>query len=308
MMNIKQTISVNVASQAPVVRLQDLVAGFVADTEAALAAKLRGVPRGPVTGIESLDQVLGTYLTPGLHVLQGAPGCGKTAMALQIASDCFYPCLYVTAEMPMLELFRRLIARQTKTFLGKLKTGELGSKEAQRLALATIESLPHIAIMDGTRTYADVETISRAAEALRESRGATGVLVIIDSLHVWAKSATSGIADFAGVGEYDVINAGVSGCLNISNYLNSPVIALSHRNRQGNKGEGGLHAAKGSGSIEYEAESVLDLEPTDKGERQPDGNGDVRVKITPYKNRNGIPNISVNLLFNGRTQSFREND
>lgn len=286
-------------------QLQELVAPFVKETEAAQAAALAGRPRGPITGLAALDEILGTYLAPGLHVLQGAPGCGKTAMALQIASDCFYPCLYVTAEMPVIELFRRLVARQTKTYLGKLKTGELGAREAQRLALGAIENLGHLALVDATRGYADVETICKAAQALKESMQSDHVLIVIDSLTVWARSATSGM-DGLGLSEYEIINQGVMGCTNIANFLNAPVLALSHRNRQGNKGEGGLHAAKGSGSIEYEAESVLDLEPIDRKEHTPDNQGEVRVKMTAYKNRHGIPNVPVHLVFSGRLQTFRE--
>lgn len=286
--------------------LADLVGEFVRDTEEAQHALETGRPRGPVTGLHSVDQLLGTYLAPGLHVLQGAPGCGKTAFALQIASDCFYPCLYVSAEMPLLELFRRLIARQTKTFLGKLKTGEIGAREAQRLALAAIENLPQLALMDCTRAYADVETICTAAEALQTATDQKHVLVVIDSLTVWAKAAVKNQLDVAGIGEYEIINQGVLGCTNIASFLNAPVLALSHRNRAGNKGEGGLHSAKGSGSIEYEAETVLDLEHNDKAERAPNSSGDTKIKMTAFKNRNGIPNVAVPLLFNGRTQSFVE--
>jgi replicative DNA helicase len=292
-------------NEVKIFQLHELVTPFVKETEAAQAAMLAGRPRGPITGLTALDEILGTYLSPGLHVLQGAPGCGKTAMALQIASDCFYPCLYVTAEMPVLELFRRLVARQTRTFLGKLKTGELGGREAQRLALGTIENLRHLALVDATRGYADVATICKAAEALKESMQTDQILIVIDSLTVWARSAASGL-DGLGLSEYEIINQGVMGCTNIANYLNAPVMALSHRNRQGNKGEGGLHAAKGSGSIEYEAESVLDLEPVDRREHLPDSNGEVQVKVTAYKNRHGVPNVPVQLFFSGRLQTFRE--
>ena len=299
-------VDIKIQPKPRLILLSDLVAEFVADTEAALKALESGRPRGPVTGLPSVDNLLGTYLSPGLHVIQGAPGCGKTAFALQAASDCAYPCLYVSAEMPLLELFRRLVSRQTHTFLGRLKTGELGGREAQRLALQTIEKLPHLALMDCTRGYADVEAICTAAEGLCEAMTSPQALVVIDSLTVWAKAAVRNSADLIGIGEYEIINQGVVGCTNIANFLKSPVMALSHRNRQGNKSEGGLHAAKGSGSIEYEAETVLDLEHVDRDQRAPDSNGDVKIKITAFKNRNGIPNISVPLLFNGRTQNFVE--
>lgn len=303
---MKITKTVSPKGAPPVILLPDLIADFVADTEAARAALESSRPRGPVTGLRQVDELLGAYLAPGLHILQGAPGCGKTAFALQTAANCFYPCLYVTAEMPMLELFRRLIARETKTFLGKLKTGEIGGKEAQKLALVTAQNLPQLALMDATRAYATVESICAAADGLRSAQRAEHVLVIIDSLTVWARSAAKGI-EAAGLSEYDIINQGVLGCTNIANHLSAPVIALSHRSRAGNSANGGLHAAKGSGSIEYEAETVLDLEPADKqGNGAPDVNGDVRIKLTPYKNRHGIPNIAVPLLFNGRTQTFTE--
>ena len=123
--------------------------------------------------------------------------------------------------------------------------------------------------MDCTRAYADVETICTAAEALQTATEQKHVLIVIDSLTVWAKAAIKNSLDAAGIGEYEIINQGVLGCTNIANFLNAPVLALSHRNRAANNGNGGLHAAKGSGSIEYEAETVLDLEHSDKTERAP---------------------------------------
>src|SRR5215468_12256590 len=101
--------------------LADLVGELRDDAQAAFDARESGQARGPQTGLNLLDDALGGYLAPGVHVLQAAPGAGKTAMGLQISSSCSFPALFVSAEMPTLELFRRLIARNTKTYLGKLK-------------------------------------------------------------------------------------------------------------------------------------------------------------------------------------------
>ncbi len=277
--------------------LSDLIPAFVADTEAAATARESGVPRGPITRLSALDEALGGYLAVGLHLLQAAPGAGKTAFALQVAAMCGFPALFVTAEMGTLELFRRLIARATVTFLGKLKTGELGVREALRLAVLTAEKVPHLALMDGTLAYASPDIILDSAAALRKRAGAKHVLVVIDSLQFWARSARGSEKELLAASEYDLINAGLGAAARIGAELTCPILAVSHRNRQGNRGEGGLHSGKGSGDLEYMAETVLDLIRKDE---QPDAAGEVEVKLAIHKNRHGVPGLTFNLRFCGR--------
>jgi replicative DNA helicase len=284
--------------------LSELVSDLVADTEAARLARESGLPRGPVTRLRELDEALGGYLAPGVHILQAAPGAGKTAFALQSASSCFFPALYVTAEMPMLELFRRLIARETGTYLGKLKTGELGAQEAGRLAVRTVENLPHFAIMDGTRGYASPASIRDVAESLRERAGARHVLVVIDSIQIWARSARSVGGELVAASDYDLINAGLSAAARLGADLACPILAISHRNRAGQK-DGGMHAGKGSGDLEYMAETVIDLSP-DKDTR-PDVNGETGITLAIHKNRHGLAGVTFALRFCGRLQEFRGN-
>src|SRR5688500_7405974 len=130
------------------VRPDDLVSDLVADVEAAREAMKSGKPRGPVTSLPELDRIMGGFFAPGIHIVQAAPGAGKTAFCLPVASRCCYPALFISAEMGLLELFRRLVAREAKTFLGKIKSGELEPEVVQRLALQTVEKLPNLALMD----------------------------------------------------------------------------------------------------------------------------------------------------------------
>ncbi|MCD9184945.1 MAG: AAA family ATPase [Pyrinomonadaceae bacterium] len=284
--------------------LSDLVGELVADTEAAQKALESGKPRGPVTSLPRLDEALGGYLATGLHILQAAPGAGKSAFSLQIAAMCRFPSLYITTEMGILELFRRLIARETETYLGKLKSGEIGAKEAMRLALATVERLPCMALLDGTNAYASPRQILDVAQALKERAKAGQVLVVIDSVQMWAKSVRGVDADFVGASEYELINAGISALSALATDLNCPVLAISHRNRVGNKnGTASLHSAKGSGEVEYMAESVIDLT---RKEEQPNQNGEVEVVLNLLKNRHGVPGIAIPLKFSGRIQRFQE--
>lgn len=282
----------------PLTLLSDLIGSLRADAEAAYQARKSGLPRGPVTGLSGLDEALGGFLQPGLHILQAAPGAGKTAFALQIASSCQFPALLVTAEMPTLELFRRLIARQTQTFLGKLKSGELDPGEVERLAIKTAGKLPGLAIMDAMRTHAEPGHIRDAAEGLRERLGGDQCLVVVDSLHVWAKGGPVGDA----VSEYDLLNAALKSLVSIAAEVRCPLMVVAHRNRAGQE-KGGLHAAKGTGSIEYLAETVIDLTPAEMGF---DAAGERTVTAGIHKNRNGHAGMGVALKFSGRLQSFRE--
>jgi replicative DNA helicase len=161
-----------------------------------------------------------------LHILQATPGAGKTVLALQIASDCQYPALYVSAEMPALELFRRLIARQTKTFLGKIK-GELSSPDVERLALATVKNLGHLALMDATVGLANIDFIRQTVEAMKETHKARTALVVLDSLHVWARALVRGIS-----GEFEIVSEGTHRATELSAVLGTPILAICHRNRR----------------------------------------------------------------------------
>ena len=287
----------------PTIDLADLITEFVADTDAAAEAARNNRPRGAITGLTKLDRHFGNYLSPGIHVLQGGPGAGKTAMALQAASDCRCPALFVSAEMGALELFRRLVARQTNTFLGRLKSGEISGQQARNLAVQTAQNLKHLRIVDATRLPASPTLIIENARNLREKIQSDNVLIILDSLHVWARSLRNLEKDLIEADEYSLINNALKCVAAIASSLKCPVVTVAHRNRVGNRSDGGLHAAKGSGGIEYEAESVLDL---NKNKEVDNANGETEITAKLEKNRNGAAGVFVKLGFNGALQSFRE--
>jgi replicative DNA helicase len=251
-----------------------------------------------LSALKLLDEALGGFLANGLHILQAGPGSGKTALALQMCSDCRFPALFVTVEMPLLELFRRLVARQTGTFLQRLKTGELSSAEIRKLAQLTAERLPLVAIMDGTKGYAAPRLILETAKGMREKARADNVLVVIDSLQTWARSSGNEGS------EYDLVSVHAQSAEKIAAHLAAPVVTISHRNRQSNKSGGGLYGGKGSGDIEYLAESVIDLE---RDLKTKDGaNGEIPVSVTIWKNRHGMAGTSFDVRFCGRLQSFKD--
>ena len=66
-------------------RFADLLPALRADAEDAHNARVNGVSRGPGTGLRELDDVLGGVMQPGVHIVQGGSGVGKTAYALQVS-------------------------------------------------------------------------------------------------------------------------------------------------------------------------------------------------------------------------------
>jgi replicative DNA helicase len=282
-------------AQLRLLRLADLLGEWEAEAVAAHEALRTGQPRGAVTGLPRLDQELGGALAHGLHVVHGGPGVGKTALALQIAASCRCPAIYVTCEMGVLELFRRLVARVTNTFLGRLKSGELEPVASTTLARQAVVAAPSLALVDATQAFASPDWLSQAVIAVR--RESPHALVVIDSIHSWAESGPIEVS------EYEGLNFGLNALRHLTTRVHCAVIGVAERNR-GSMANGGLSASAGSRKFEYGGETVWDL--SRREDAVLDAAGEVPVTLNIVKNRNGSPNRKVELLFHGALQRWRE--
>ncbi len=283
-------------SQPPrLVKLAGLLEDWQADAEAAHQAKTTGKPRGPVTGLSTLDRELGGCLHTGVNIVHGTPGVGKTAFCLQVAASCGCPALFVTCEMSPLELFRRVTARATGTFLGRLKSGELSPAESLALARRGVQAAPLLAFADATQAFAAPAWIREVALAVRGD--SPHLLLVVDSIHSWAEAAPGGLA------EYDALNAGLAALRALSHELACPVLAVAERNRA-SMATGGLSAGAGTRKIEYGAEAVIDLSRPE--DTKPDAKGEVPVTAKLAKNRHGAVGGVVKLRWHGALQRFEE--
>ena len=280
------------------VQLSSLLAEWEADAEARADAKATGKPLGPVAGLPSLDAAIGGAMMPGLHHIHGVPGVGKTALALQIAASCGCPALYVTCEMPALELLRRITARVTKTFLGKFKSGELDPAWSASLAREAVRTVPRLAFLDATQAPASAQQITDLADFCRpKPPEAPHFLVIIDSLNSWAEGA------YPGMPEYEQLNAALADLRKIAAHFACPILIVNERNRA-SMDKGGQSAGAGSRKIEYGAESVLDLDT--EREAKEDANGEKAVTLKITKNRHGATGRPMPLKFHGALQRYTE--
>ena len=276
-------------------RLGDLLRDFGDEAEAANFARVSGEARGPVSGFETLDRELSGAWLPGLHWIHGNAGAGKTAFALQVAAACGAPSLFVSCEMAPVELLRRHTARETGTFLGRLKSGEMTRADAENLARRAIEAAPLLCLADATRAPAPLQFLHDAAHITRGNEN--HVLIVIDSLHSWALRLASGLP------EYEALNVAISDLQSLAHALKCPILAISERNRDSMK-SGGLNAGAGTRKIEYSGETVIDFHRDD--EAKDDGAGEVPVTLRLSKNRHGAAGKPLPLQFHGALQRFRQ--
>src|SRR5215213_9610771 len=277
--------------------LASLLGEWEADAQAAFDARVNGLARGPVTGLASLDATLGDCLAPGLHVMHGGPGVGKTCLALQVAATCGCPALYVSAEMRPLELLRRLTARETGTFLGTLKSGALAPADSLALARWAVAACSGLALVDACDAFAAPDWLREAARIVQGD--ARHVLLVVDSVHSWAEGAPGELT------EYDRLNAAIAALRTLAGQLGAPILAVAERNRA-SMAAGGLSASAGSRKFEYTGESVWDL-AEDKDASAPSPH-EKAITLHVAKNRSGAAGRKVRLAFHGALQKYTDRD
>jgi replicative DNA helicase len=285
----------------PPVLLADLLGELGQEAQRAWEVHQGKRPRGPATGMRSLDRVLGGELSVGLHNLHGAPGTGKTAWTLQAAGSCGCPALFVSCEMRPVELLRRHTARVTSTPLGDLKSGALTAEQVVAKAQEAAAQAPWLALLDATRGSPSPDRLYHLATALRERAGADHVLVAVDSAHAWA----AGLPD-AEPNEYERLSLALDALRALAMDLSCPVLAVAERNRITME-NGGLNAAAGTRRFEYIAETMIGLAVATGKDAPAFSQPDTKpIRVMVEKNRNGDFGMALKATFFGRYQRFEE--
>lgn len=255
--------------------------------ERARALKETGKPTlGLPTGIPKLDTKLGG-LQEGLTILAGAPGVGKTTLALQLAGVVAptAPVIYVSFENSPRNLATKAICarggvnpldvQRGSADLGKLREGaRLWQPLAER-----------IAIIEGTQALTVAQVRAMALRAMNRHKS-TQCLIVVDYLQLWAK-ASQELRSMATVRER--VETMATMLRELSTRLKSPVVALASQNRaqgdyDGKKGSDNMASLKESGDLEYSADVILFLTPAkDRSAVSPAR----AVDISIAKNRNG---------------------
>ncbi|MFP5319457.1 MAG: DnaB-like helicase C-terminal domain-containing protein [Acidimicrobiia bacterium] len=236
----------------PVVSAADLLPRFYAiqeDQDGALA-----IP----TGIAGLDYLLahGGW-RPGLVLLGGLAGAGKTAFALATSVHAGlhgHPVVYVSVEQSAMEMLGRLFCRELgvgiAAYWNRIPSYVAGAREvSSRLPLSELyfRSDPAMAIDDeGT-----VGRVRRWATSVAELTGRVP-LVVVDYLQRMRPPEGDRRQD-----PHRQISLAGLGLRQLARDLCCPVVAISSIGRASYDRAPSLDAFKGSGDLEYDADACF---------------------------------------------------
>lgn len=257
-------------------------------------AAFQGLP----TGLVGVDNILSGMHPANLIILAARPATGKTAFALNIASQLAIKhkkkVAFFSLEMSKEELVDRLIVNQADVDAFKLKTGRLTADF----------DIPKISEAMGVLAEADIFIDDTPGVSIFDMRTQARRLMMqqhIDILIVDYLQLAHGRTKDNRVQEVSEISQGLK---NIARELKIPVLALSQLSRQVENRGGDkvpqLSDLRESGSIEQDADVVMFLYRK---------NDDVRdiVNVKIAKHRNG-PVGDVAVAFIGNKMRFADLD
>lgn len=250
-----------------------------------------GIP----TGFNALDQIIAGLNKSDLILLAARPGMGKTAFALNIASNVALKANRTVAvfslEMSKEQLVNRMLSSQALISSNKLTTGMLSSDDWVKLALnAQLVSRAPI-YLDDTPGI----TVSEMKAKLRRLKD-VGV-VFVDYLQLM----NTGRRTDNRVQEISEITRGLK---IMAKELNIPVIALSQLSRGPDSRSDHrpmLSDLRDSGSIEQDADIVMFLYRDSYYNKE---NPDQLAECIVAKNRHGETD-SIKLAWEGQFTRFR---
>ena len=214
--------------------------------------RLKEQPVPPVaTGITALDDLLsGGMINGGLYILAANTGCGKTALALQIADAVASEdssVLFITLEMDESQLTARRLARVAKVPTSHLIMQRLSDDEYEhiRQQLPTLKKKHLVFNSEGAFTVSGIQALAGQVPNLR--------LVIIDYLGLLRSEQYCG-------SRYEATTAISNALKALARLLGVPVLCLAQLNRanaQRLDKHPILADLRDSGSIEQDADGVL---------------------------------------------------
>lgn len=263
--------------------------------------KLRNDPKdisGIRTGIDTLDKKINGLNKTDLIILAARPGCGKSALALQIAKHTsFYEdkvTMLFSLEMGTDQLVQRTLCNDSKVDLWKIRSGKMDDTEMSALNFSArkLKTAPLFYNDMAAIGIKDIRSQIKLHNAKNDSRVE---LVIVDYLQLMASGSTNMVQQVTEISR---------GLKMIAKEFNIPVLALSQLSRavEARGGKPRLSDLRDSGSIEQDADIVMFLHREKSDEFSLTGD---TVDLMIEKHRNGSTG-EIPLHFQGNKMTFTE--
>ena len=265
----------------------------------------KGEVTGLSTGFTDLDKLTTGFHPHELIIIAARPAMGKTAFALNLATNIAQSTTKTVAlfnmEMGAEQLAMRMIAAEGELDLGKLKRGELDKNDFNKIDEAVARLGNTNLVIDDTSGMT-IGEIKAKCRRLASSENGLGI-VIIDYL-----TLIMGSAKYQGNRQQEVSEISRS-LKTMAMELDIPVVALAQLSRnveQRDDKRPMLSDLRESGSIEQDADIVAFLYRDDyyqlkKGQEE---TSDIsQSEFIVAKHRSG-PTDTINLLFKRNISKF----
>lgn len=243
------------------------------------------------SGIDSLDALILGAVAGEMLMIAGAPGQGKTSLAMQwavTAAQNGIPSAIQSLEMGRRALRNRLISSMTGIQMSMLRTREWAGKKQKDMALQAAEYLNSIPLFVDDRSGLDGDQVYKSIMGWKEQGIGLGVVDYIQRM--------GGVSD----SRVQQVGEAVRALKNGAKDADMPLIVLSSLNRMGSNGDKPkMSHLRDSGDLEFETDTLLMFEyPED------DLMDEIRVvNIHVMKQRNGPTGIAE-ALFNKPATRF----
>lgn len=254
------------------------------------------------TGIPTLDKHTFGFKPGELILLAARPSVGKTAFALNIATNAAInehkKVAIFSMEMPSTLLAKRILAYISRVSMADASRPRGLSNEEMSLLYRAAKKLDSAEIyIDDYSLNTPVDILSKCRRLKREKKGLD--LIVVDYLQLMSLGYRGG--------ERQQEVADMSRKLKLyAGELQVPILVLSQMSRDVEKRTGSgsakepkLSDLRESGAIEQDADVVMFL-------HRPDPADFSQVKLMLLKNRNGAINDNIMLHWDGATTSFSE--
>ncbi len=257
---------------------------------------------GLATGYQNLDELTGGFQPGDLIILASRPSMGKTALALNIASNVAVQhgknVAFFSLEMTTRALVLRMLCAEARVDFSAFRRGLISTEAHQNLVKAAAK-LHEARIWIDDSSAVTVLGIRAKCRRLRARHGLD--LVIVDYLQLAQGDRRTDSREQ----EISEVSRGLKG---LAKELDIPVLALSQLNRgpETRRAEDKrpmLADLRESGAIEQDADVIAFIYRDvvyNENTEQPD-----LAELIIRKQRNG-PTDTVRLKFEGRFARFRE--
>lgn len=281
------------------------------------------------TGFENLNNALGSGIFPGITVIGGVPGCGKTSLALQIIDNAVstdHPVLFFSLEMSAHNVAAKAISRRingtdceedksssplfcardilfrTHGTAIKYDLAEEITKSANELSEKYNDYLRIYDQSDDVFHPITTDIVIEKTKLflLQESKRPEPrlkPLIVIDYLQLLALNDLENSSMIRTV--TDTVVSKLTLC---SRNYQIPILLISSINRESYDGKPSMRMFKESGLIEYNADCLIGLSSDDNAAN----NQKRKITVSILKNRFGATNVDVSLYFYPARDFFEE--